>query len=483
MWHSSTPGSASARPAARSPSTTPGIDGRAASGLVDFLAGHPRGRRRHAGRLRHQGRDRRPAGRHDRRLLRRGGPAGHRRRRPPPRRAGPAHHLERPLLLPRPQQRGTYPGRHRAAARRLQVAVDERLLPDRRGASGCCIRTSTRRGPAAPAVCTSSRRPATPSGAGLRQATRPTGPTRCSAYARSVSPVSYLASVKAPTLLVQGQADSLFNLNEAAATYRTLGRTGHPGQDDLAGLGPQRRDEEARRRANSTWRRATWTPATSAGGSSRGSTAICTTGRTTDTGPAFAYYRDWVTDGPAYATAARLPGGRQPARCTSPATASSSTTAARWRAAAGSTAICGPHQPLRELAGRAARPAGRRRRTTPRAPTSDWTSEPLAGGPVDVVGAPRATLKVVLTEGRAGAELLGRGRQARPVRQALRRRAGRQQDAGAPVGRPGPGARRDPELHRDTAGHRAPVRAGAPAAVRHRRERRRVLRATEGSSR
>ncbi len=42
------------------------------------------------------------------------------------------------------------------------------------------------------------------------------------AYARSVSPVSYLDKVKAPTLIVQGQADTLFNLNEATATYRTL---------------------------------------------------------------------------------------------------------------------------------------------------------------------------------------------------------------------------------------------------------------------
>ncbi|WP_329125303.1 CocE/NonD family hydrolase [Streptomyces sp. NBC_01465] len=41
-------------------------------------------------------------------------------------------------------------------------------------------------------------------------------------YARSVSPVSYLKGVRAPTLLIQGQTDSLFNLNEATATYKTL---------------------------------------------------------------------------------------------------------------------------------------------------------------------------------------------------------------------------------------------------------------------
>jgi len=51
----------------------------------------------------------------------------------------------------------------------------------------------------------------------------PAGPTReLLAYARSVSPVSYLEHVTAPTLIIQGQADTLFTLNEAEATYRTL---------------------------------------------------------------------------------------------------------------------------------------------------------------------------------------------------------------------------------------------------------------------
>jgi putative CocE/NonD family hydrolase len=42
------------------------------------------------------------------------------------------------------------------------------------------------------------------------------------AFARSVSPVSYLPRVEAPTLLIQGQADSLFTLNEAQDSDRTL---------------------------------------------------------------------------------------------------------------------------------------------------------------------------------------------------------------------------------------------------------------------
>ncbi|QES09388.1 CocE/NonD family hydrolase [Streptomyces venezuelae] len=46
------------------------------------------------------------------------------------------------------------------------------------------------------------------------------------AYARSVSPVSYVDRITAPTLLVQGQADTLFNLNEARATYDRLRERG-----------------------------------------------------------------------------------------------------------------------------------------------------------------------------------------------------------------------------------------------------------------
>ena len=42
------------------------------------------------------------------------------------------------------------------------------------------------------------------------------------ALAKHASVASYVKRVKAPTLLVQGQKDTLFNLNEAVATYRSL---------------------------------------------------------------------------------------------------------------------------------------------------------------------------------------------------------------------------------------------------------------------
>ena len=49
-------------------------------------------------------------------------------------------------------------------------------------------------------------------------------------FARHASVSSYLGKVKAPTLLVQGQKDTLFNLQESAATYRGLQAQGTPVQ-------------------------------------------------------------------------------------------------------------------------------------------------------------------------------------------------------------------------------------------------------------
>ncbi len=108
----------------------PEIDGRAASGLIDFLGGTRAADDGQPRRLRPQRRRGRPARRDDRRLVRRHRPAGHGRERPPPGRPRAPDHLERPRLLPRPQQRHGRPGR----PRRVQVPVDVRLLPHGRGA-------------------------------------------------------------------------------------------------------------------------------------------------------------------------------------------------------------------------------------------------------------------------------------------------------------------------------------------------------------
>lgn len=47
-------------------------------------------------------------------------------------------------------------------------------------------------------------------------------------YLRTSSVSSYLPAIRIPTLLIQGQQDTLFNLNEAVATYRGLSARGVP---------------------------------------------------------------------------------------------------------------------------------------------------------------------------------------------------------------------------------------------------------------
>lgn len=189
------------------------------------------------------------------------------------------------------------------------------------------------------------------------------------AYARSVSPVSYLASVKTPTLLVQGEDDTLFNLNEAAATYRTLAAQGTPVKmiwqswGHSGGMRKPARGELALARGNLDT-------------SYVGRRILAWFDRylrhrtATGTGPAFAYYRDWVAGGrptPPRPSSRRAAAGG----CTSPGTAHSSAAGARWCAAAGRTAICGrpPVTPRVRWPGCSA--CRTRRRTTPGAPI--WT--------------------------------------------------------------------------------------------------------------
>ncbi|MFH8791566.1 CocE/NonD family hydrolase [Streptomyces sp. NPDC017941] len=126
-------------------------------------------------------------------------------------------------------------------------------------------------------------------------------------FVRSVSPVSYLPKVRAPTLLVQGQADTLFNLNEAAATYRTLKRQGTPAKMIWQAWGHSRGMD-----------------APPAGELDLGDGTLATSyvgrrvlawferylrhDRRADTGPDFAYHRDWIDDpARAYATAPAVP--------------------------------------------------------------------------------------------------------------------------------------------------------------------------------
>ncbi|MER5213547.1 CocE/NonD family hydrolase [Streptomyces sp. NPDC002838] len=212
------------------------------------------------------------------------------------------------------------------------------------------------------------------------------------AYAHSVSPMSYQSRIEAPTLLVQGQADSLFNLNEATATYKALKARGTTTKMIWQSWGHSGGVTD---------------PATGELNLVEGNLETSYVGRRilawfdrylrkqndVDTGPAFAYYRDWINDPTStYATADRLPALNQKLYLS------------------GDAKLVDNHRKVTR---------GSRTYTNQLVPTSHsehslasvlglpdpapydtegtylgWTSEPLART-VDVVGAPRATLKVI----------------------------------------------------------------------------------------
>ncbi|MCX5359673.1 CocE/NonD family hydrolase [Streptomyces sp. NBC_00124] len=209
------------------------------------------------------------------------------------------------------------------------------------------------------------------------------------AYSRSVSPVTYLGRVKAPTLLIQGQADSLFNLNEATATYKTLKAQGTP--------------------TRMIWQSWGHSGGMAAGELNLGQGNLESTyvgkrilawfdrylqkNKGTDTGPALAYYRDWITD-PAgtYATADRLPALSQKLYLSG----DGKLVDTRSKVARGSRTYTNRLVPTSHsessLAGTIGLPDPAPYDTE--GTYLGWTSEPLART-TDVVGAPKATLRVV----------------------------------------------------------------------------------------
>ncbi|MET9927206.1 MULTISPECIES: CocE/NonD family hydrolase [unclassified Streptomyces] len=204
-------------------------------------------------------------------------------------------------------------------------------------------------------------------------------------YARSVSPVSYLDRVKAPTLIIQGQADSLFNLNEATATYKTL-------------------------KAQGTTAKMIWQSWGHSGGQvpgeldlSEGNLETSYVGRRvlawfdrylqkktdTDTGPEFSYYRSWQ-DG--YGTAAQLPALSQQMYLSGDGKLVDN----RSKVVRGSRQYTNWPVPTSHSESSIAPLIG-----LPDPKPYDtkgtylgWRSAPLTA-PLDVVGAPKATLKVV----------------------------------------------------------------------------------------
>lgn len=128
---------------------------------------------------------------------------------------------------------------------------------------------------------------------------------------RHASVGSYISKIKIPTLIIQGENDTLFNLNEGIANYQALQKQGtetkmiwqswghsqgtpQPGEFSRELLNPVTQYE--------TGRILSWFEKH-------------LRGRNVDTGPEFAYFRDWVkytgNAKPAYATSPVFPVGTQ----------------------------------------------------------------------------------------------------------------------------------------------------------------------------
>ncbi|WP_328307958.1 CocE/NonD family hydrolase [Streptomyces sp. NBC_00442] len=219
----------------------------------------------------------------------------------------------------------------------------------------------------------------------LNSGSYPAAPTAAMLrYARSVSPVTYLDRVEAPTLLIQGQTDSLFNLNEATATYNTL-------------------------KGNGTTTKMIWQSWGHSGGQapgeldlSKGNMESSYTGRRilswfdrylrglrhTDTGPAFAYYRDWQSG---YGEAAKVPPLTQKMYLSGDGKLVDN----RAKVARGSRTYTNALVPTSHSESSLAGMIGLPDPAPYDTPGTylGWDTDPLAA-PVDVVGSAKATLKV-----------------------------------------------------------------------------------------
>ncbi len=133
-------------------------------------------------------------------------------------------------------------------------------------------------------------------------------PTELRALFRHASVATYLDRIRIPVLLAQGQHDTLFNLNEAIATYRGLKAQGTPvkmiwhrfGHSGAAAPGELSLDNPNPATQYLTGRFVDWMDR-------------YLKDRKVSTGPDFAYFRDWVpyqgNAAPAYASAAGYPVG------------------------------------------------------------------------------------------------------------------------------------------------------------------------------
>lgn len=207
------------------------------------------------------------------------------------------------------------------------------------------------------------------------------------------SVASYLSSIKIPVLLMQGEADTLFNLNEAAATFKALRARGvpvkmvwqswghsqstpAPGELDLSNPDPATQYETARV--------ADWF-------------AHYLQGSTVSTGPNFAYFRPWISytgiATPAYATSTAFPVGTNRTFFLSGGGAlASSLLALRSGSQAFLTPPFGAPSSINPFDVVSGYTGGLPQGDLP-GTFAKWTSTPLAG-PLDVAGSPVLTVKV-----------------------------------------------------------------------------------------
>lgn len=210
---------------------------------------------------------------------------------------------------------------------------------------------------------------------------------------RHASVATYLPKIKIPTLLIQGEGDTLFNLNEGIANYRALQaqgtevkmiwqKWGHsdntpaPGEISLADPDPVTQYE--------TGRIANWFD-------------HHLKGSTVSTGPEFAYFRNWISytgnAAPAYATSSTFPVGSPKAFYLSGTSLVTSALGLLAGSQSLVTAPAGVPTNLTELDAISYFAALSVPEADLPGTTATWNSAPL-GSKVDVVGSPKLTLAV-----------------------------------------------------------------------------------------
>jgi predicted acyl esterase len=210
------------------------------------------------------------------------------------------------------------------------------------------------------------------------------------AFYRSISPATFMPKIKIPVLLIQGEWDTLFNLNEAVANYRALKAQGTPVKmiwHSGGHSGPDAPGESSS------------TPDFSREYQSQRIFQRYLHGVPVDTGPQFSYFRPWIKYGgsaaAAYASSTSFPVGHAKAFYLSGSgTLSNSPRAVQSGAQtlvtppAGVVTSANPVDLVAPLEPAAPKPEADAPGTA-----ASWTT-PVLTSPIDVAGSPRLTLKV-----------------------------------------------------------------------------------------